>query len=94
LGISGNDSFDERGLLGFAFHPQYATNEILYTYTSESAGDTSDFSIIPTGASPNHRSVIREWKLNFSNIDPDLAVQETRTLLTIISLNSITMAVR
>ncbi|MBY0475133.1 MAG: hypothetical protein K2Q13_08760 [Nitrosomonas sp.] len=58
-------------------------NEILYTYTSESAGETSDFSTIPTGASPNHRSVIREWKFNFSNIDPDLAVQETRALLTI-----------
>ncbi len=83
LGISGNDSFDERGFLGFAFHPQYATNEILYTYTSESAGDTSDFSTIPTGASPNHRSVIREWKLNFSNIGPDPEAQETRTLLTI-----------
>lgn len=83
LGISGNDSFDERGFLGFAFHPQYGVNEILYTYTSESAEDTSDFSTIPTGASANHRSVIREWKFNFSNIDPDPAVQETRILLTI-----------
>lgn len=83
LGISGSDSYDERGFLGFAFHPQYAVNDLLYTYTSEPAGDSSDFSTIPTGTSPNHRSVIREWKLNFSSFTPEPAALETRMLLTV-----------
>jgi glucose/arabinose dehydrogenase len=35
LGVLGPDSFDERGLLGLAFHPHFATNRKFYTYTSE-----------------------------------------------------------
>ena len=35
LGVCGPNSFDERGLLGVAFHPRYAQNGLLYTYTSE-----------------------------------------------------------
>ena len=34
LGLFGLD-FDERGLFGLAFHPDYATNGKLYTFTSE-----------------------------------------------------------
>src|SRR5215207_4625870 len=33
LGVFGPGSFDERGLLGVAFHPNYAVNGKLYTYT-------------------------------------------------------------
>jgi len=53
LGISGPDSFDERGFLGFAFHPDYASNGLLYTYTSEPA--------MATSGQPNHQSVLTEW---------------------------------
>lgn len=67
LGLFGTDSYDERGFLGFAFHPQFAENGLLYTYTSEPANQSSDFSTIPTGSSPNHRSVIRELKLELAN---------------------------
>ena len=35
LGAFGPDSFDERGLLGFVFHPDYANNGLIYTYSSE-----------------------------------------------------------
>lgn len=63
LGLSGADSYDERGFLGFAFHPQFTENGLLYTYTSEPADQSSDFSTIPAGSSPNHRSVIRELQL-------------------------------
>ncbi|HEV3486397.1 MAG TPA: hypothetical protein VG106_13385, partial [Vicinamibacterales bacterium] len=55
LGAFGPGTFDERGFLGAAFHPQFATNGLVYTYTSELPGD-------PFGQ-PNHRSVIREWRI-------------------------------
>lgn len=64
LGIFGPDSFDERGFLGFAFHPGYPTNGLLYTYTSEPANGTSDFSTLPAESVPDHKSVILEWQLN------------------------------
>lgn len=84
LGTFGSDSFDERGFLGFAFHPQYAENGLLYTYTSETAGESSDFSTIPAGASPNHRSVIREWRLNPASLSQaQPLVEGTRVLLTV-----------
>ncbi len=61
LGIGGPGSFDERGLLGFAFHPDYMTNGKLYTYTSEPENGPADFSTMPAGTSPNHQTVILEW---------------------------------
>jgi glucose/arabinose dehydrogenase len=61
LGAFGPDSFDERGLLGLAFHPDYATNGRLYTYTSEPIGALADYSTIPMGSSPDHQSVVREF---------------------------------
>lgn len=82
LGAFGTDTFDERGFLGFAFHPQYAGNGLLYTYTSEPAGESSDFSTIPPDSSANHRSVIREWRL--SAIDSGQAtVENVRILMTV-----------
>ena len=61
LGAFGPDSFDERGLLGLAFHPDYSANGLLYTYTSEPVGAVADYSTIPGGSVPNHQSVIREF---------------------------------
>lgn len=65
LGIFGEDSFDERGLLGVAFHPGYTTNGLLYTYTSEpvSAVSDGDFSTMPQGETADHQSVILEWRV-------------------------------
>ncbi|WP_430230833.1 PQQ-dependent sugar dehydrogenase [Nitrosomonas communis] len=84
LGVSGSNSFDERGFLGFAFHPQFVENGLLYTYTSEPAGEKSDFSTLPPGASPNHRSVIREWRLDPNNFNQAQAnVKEMRVLMTV-----------
>jgi glucose/arabinose dehydrogenase len=48
---------DERGFLGAAFHPQFTQNRLLYTYTSENCAGCDPF------GQPNHRSVIREWRL-------------------------------
>lgn len=81
LGAFGSGTFDERGFLGFAFHPQYAENGLLYTYTSEPAEEGSDFSTIPQGASPNHRSAIREWRLNTASLSQDQPTVEEVSLL-------------
>ncbi len=63
LGIFGPGTFDERGLLGVAFHPDYATNGLLYTYTSEPVNGTADFSTMPPGVLADHQSVITEWQV-------------------------------
>ncbi len=60
LGIRGPGTFDERGLLGVAFHPHYQNNGLLYTYTSEPASGVPDFPV-PFGEPANHHSVISEW---------------------------------
>ncbi len=84
LGVFGPDSFDERGLLGVAFHPDYQDNGLLYTYTSEPVFKPADFSTMPPGVLPDHRSVIREWQVPDPG-DPDSVVDPTtaRTLLRI-----------
>ena len=61
LGIGGPNTYDERGFLGTAFDPNYATNGLLYTYTSEPVSGPADFSTLPVGAIPNCQSVLAEW---------------------------------
>jgi glucose/arabinose dehydrogenase len=63
LGVAGPGSFDERGFLGVAFHPEFADNGLLYTYTSEPVDGPADFSTMPEGESPNHQSVVLEWQI-------------------------------
>jgi hypothetical protein len=71
------DPKDERGFLGAAFSPDFSSDGLLYTYTSEAflPGVVADF---PLPADPNgpcnlrgvvadHRSVIREWQRVSSN---------------------------
>ena len=76
LGIGGPGTFDERGFLGVAFHPDFANNGLLYTYTSEPVAGDADFSTMPVGVAANHQSVINEWQIpepcNASAVvDPD-----------------------
>ena len=56
LGIPALGGYDERGLLGLAFHPNFATNGLFYTFTTERPG-AADFPSIPV----DHDNVIREW---------------------------------
>jgi len=53
--------FDERGLLGFAFDPDYQQNNLIYTYISKNADSTPDFSTLESGQTANHQSVISQW---------------------------------
>lgn len=55
--------YDERGLLGLAFHPDFSNNGRLYTYTSEPARGRSDFSTLPRGSRPDHHTVVIEWRV-------------------------------
>jgi glucose/arabinose dehydrogenase len=63
LGAFGPGTFDERGFLGVAFHPNYARNGLLYTYTSEPPTGDPDFSTMPAGETPDHQNVVREWRV-------------------------------
>ena len=83
LGILGSfdiDDFDERGLLGFAFHPDFTDADLpghhkIYTYTSEPVQGPADFTLDLQSDQINHQSVIIEWQLVESglHIDPDSA---------------------
>lgn len=75
LGILGPGTYDERGFLGAAFHPDYASNGRVYTYTSEPATAPPDFSTLPPGVPPDHQSIITEWhvpspSISESVVDP------------------------
>jgi len=63
LGVGGEGTFDERGLLGVALHPEFADNGLLYTYTSEPVAGEADFSTMPEGEEANHQSVVNEWQI-------------------------------
>lgn len=80
LGIAGPGTFDERGFLGVAFHPGYATNGLLYTYTSEPAQPDPDFSTMPAGVAPDHQNVVSEWRVA-SPGDPAARPGATRRVL-------------
>jgi glucose/arabinose dehydrogenase len=72
-----NAGFDERGLLGLAFHPEFSDPAAsgagkFYTYTSEPAGRAADYPL-PAAGAINHQSVIREWTVAAANpnvVDP------------------------
>lgn len=63
LGFRGAGSFDERGLLGFAFHPQYANNGLVYTFMTQPVTGTVDYTTVPVTATANARSVIAQWQV-------------------------------
>jgi glucose/arabinose dehydrogenase len=60
--------YDERGLLGIAFHPNYRKNGLLYTFTSEPKNTLTDFPT-PQGAAANVHSTITEWHVNSPGTD-------------------------
>ena len=65
LGAFGPGTFDERGFLGVAFHPDYQLPGALgfgkfYTVTSEEPGTNVDAG--PPGTPPDHWNVLVEWQ--------------------------------
>ena len=59
-------NYDERGLLGFATHPNFSSHPKVYTYTSEPVAGSADFTVPITG-SFNHQSVVAEWAVDAGN---------------------------
>jgi glucose/arabinose dehydrogenase len=71
LGVCGPGTFDERGFLGLAFHPNYGLNGKLYTYTSEPVVGMPTFpSTVPPGVAPDHQNVLAEWTARGGVADP------------------------
>jgi glucose/arabinose dehydrogenase len=61
---------DERGFLGAAFSPGFATDGLVYTYTSEPLGPadyrlrpSNDACLVGFPQTPDHLDVVREWHL-------------------------------
>ena len=68
LGTFDENDFDERGLLGLAFHPGFGDpdsrgHQKLYTYTSEPLNGPADFTVDLDPDQINHQTVIIEWQL-------------------------------
>jgi glucose/arabinose dehydrogenase len=66
LGL-GPGKYDERGLLGIAFHPQFRFNGLFYTFTSQPVKGSADFTTLPQGVAPNCQSVVTEWRVQRPN---------------------------
>ena len=73
--VSLNNAYDERGLLGLAFHPGFADSGSpgfgrLYTYQSEPVAGPADFTVpLPSGVQFNHQDVVTEWQVDANNPD-------------------------
>jgi glucose/arabinose dehydrogenase len=82
LGVLGLDTFDERGLLGVAFHPDFQQNGLLYTYTSEpNAGPPTFPSTIPVGSTADHQNVLAEWRADPGDLAAGVDPASRRELL-------------
>jgi len=69
--------FDERGLLGLAFDPDFQNSakpghRRVFTYTSEPVGERTDFPIVHGTDAPDHQAIITSWKVSADGqrIDP------------------------
>ena len=72
----GDIGFDERGLLGFAFDPDFQNNGRFYTYISKDAvSGTPDFTVQELG-DEDHFSVISRWTITDSQSSPVQATEQ------------------
>ena len=77
--------FDERGLLGLAFHPDYANNGLFYTFQSEPSraeqdGDV-DFTTLPNNVAADHRAMIVEYRASDASCNSSIKKQKTLLII-------------
>ena len=75
--VNGSWGYDERGLLGIAFHPGYARNGLVYTYLATAPTGCGVYGWTPDDL-PNHRNILIEWRVKnptspTAKIDPNSA---------------------
>ena len=63
LGVD-SSKYDERGLLGLAFHPDFKKNGLFYTYATERAKGIADFSTMDLNNPSNGRRIPRTFCSN------------------------------
>jgi hypothetical protein len=63
LGACGPNTFDERGLLGLAFHPNYGHERTDLHYTSELKRARQRFRAPSRSAPRIHQNVVAEWRV-------------------------------
>ncbi|WDE10545.1 PQQ-dependent sugar dehydrogenase [Thalassomonas haliotis] len=83
VGIDELGGFDERGLLGLAFHPDFVSNKTLYTFSSQPVSAVADFSTMPAGENADHQGVLTQWFADIGGeggltIDPESAQEILR----------------
>lgn len=85
-------NYDERGLLGLAFHPSFIHNGLFYTFTSEPASNRKpDFTTSTVPRVPSdpvdeieEQSVITEWRMTYpGNPNSEVDVNSARELMRI-----------
>ena len=63
LGVFGPGTFDEKGLLGLAFHPDFRKNGLFYTYLSATPDGPPTFATtIPADKAVEHQNVVGQWR--------------------------------
>jgi Glucose / Sorbosone dehydrogenase len=56
-------AYDERGLLGLAFRPDFRRSHLAYTFENEDVHGRADFTTLHKGQTPDSQLVLREWKV-------------------------------
>ena len=79
-----NAGYDERGLLGLAFHPEYASNGRFYVrYSAPRDGQPEEGCNDPTGfVAGCHSEVLAEYRVSAG--DPDVADPESERILLVV----------
>ncbi len=55
--------YDERGLLGMAFRPDFKHSHKVYTFGNEDVHGPADFTTLGEGETPDSQLVLREWRV-------------------------------
>jgi glucose/arabinose dehydrogenase len=79
-----NLGYDERGLLGLAFHPNYQENGLFYTYQSEKVDPAQDGLVdftVNSSLPMNHRSMVVEYKAYDSSCNSYIGKQQNLMII-------------